>query len=411
MTKLLQINNFIDLDVLQNIQDNFSKSTGFSLVTVDYKGEPVTETSGFTDFCNCIRKREEFCPYCKQCDAHGGLHAAIEGKPHIYRCHAGLVDFAVPLMVDGSYLGAILGGQTLLEDNENIFLGTIVDKATDWNGDEELSELFSRIRKVPCDKLYSTAMLLYEMSNYIVEKAYINLINEQLNEKNMELIKEEKARIELENSLKEAELKALYDQINPDFLFNVLNTVARLAYVENAKQSEEIVYAFSDMMRYTLRREKVQMVTLGEELIHMGNYLKIQKMRMRERISYHIDIPNQYHSLPCPYMIFQPIVENCVNYAVEPRSEGGNITVVCRRDKSGLIIEITDNGCGMSREKIQAILMNNEYKSSEGCSMGLFNINHRLISFYGKEYELRIRSLEEISEGTVVEVRLPDKRG
>lgn len=411
MKELMQINNFIDLDVLQNILDNFSKSTGFAAVTVDYRGEPVTKTSGFTEFCTELRKCDEHFQHCKRCDAHGGLHAAIEGKPHVYRCHCGLVDFAVPLMVDGSYLGAILGGQAILPPDEDSKLSCIVDQQTDWHGDKRLEQCHANIQKASYEKVYSTAMLLHEIANYIVEKAYISLMNEQLNDKNMQLMQEENTRIELQNSLKEAELKALYNQINPDFLFNVLNTAARLAYIENAKQTEDIIYAFSDMMRYTLKREKSHLVTLEDELTHTQHYLRIQKMRMRDRITFEVNIPEEFLSVSCPFMTLQPIVENSVIYAVEPRAEGGTVSINCREDGEDLIIEIRDDGCGMSGEKIQGILVNNEYKNDEELTMGLFNINRRLTSFFGKNYGLKIRSLDEESEGTLVEVRLPNKRG
>lgn len=411
MKELMQINNFIDLNVLQNILDNFSRSTGFATVTVDYKGEPVTRESGFTDFCTEVRKCEERFQYCKQCDAHGGLHAAIREKPHVYKCHCGLVDFAVPLMVDGNYLGAILGGQTILPEGEDEALNSIVDIQTDWSSDQRLAEHHSKIQKATYEKIHSTAMLLYEIANYIVEKAYMSLMNEQLNDKNMQLMQEENARIELQNSLKEEELKVLYNQMNPNFLFNVLNTAARLAYVEDAKKTEDIIYAFSDMMRYTLKREKSHLVTLEDELVHTQNYLRIQKMRMRDRLSFEINVPDDFLSAACPFMTLQPIVENSVVYAVEARASGGAITIGCREEDEDLIIEIRDDGCGMSREKIQGILMNNEYKNDEDLTMGLFNINHRLISFFGKNYGLKIRSLDELLEGTLVEVRLPKKRG
>lgn len=411
MKELMQINSFIDLDVLQNILDNFSRSTGFATVTVDYKGEPVTRESGFTDFCTEMRKCAEHFQYCKQCDAHGGLHAAIQGKPHVYKCHCGLVDFAVPLMVDGSYLGAILCGQTILPEGDESILGNIVDVQTDWSVNKRLVEFHKKIQKAPYEKVYSTAMLLHEIANYIVEKSYINMMNEQLNDKNMQLMQEENARIELQNSLKEEELKVLYNQMNPNFLFNVLNTAARLAYVENAKQTEDIIYAFSDMMRYTLKREKSHLVTLEDELVHIQNYLRIQKMRLRDRITFEINVPDEFLSVSCPFMTIQPIVENSVLYAIESRAEGGTITIDCREEGDELIIGIQDDGDGMSVEKIQGILMNNEYKNDEALNLGLFNINRRLISFFGKGYGLRIRSLDELLEGTLVEVRLPKKRG
>ena len=106
-----KLSDFIDLDLLQNIQDNCSKAMGLAFITVDYKGIPITKYSGFTSHCMLGRQAKGFAEMCEQCDAHGGLHAAITGQPYIYRCHADLVDFAVPLIVNGSYMERCWAGR------------------------------------------------------------------------------------------------------------------------------------------------------------------------------------------------------------------------------------------------------------------------------------------------------------
>ena len=87
-----KISDYIDIGILQMLQDDCSKAMGLAFVTVDYRGCPITHYSGFTPYCQMGRKHQDFYEMCKQCDAHGGLQAAITGQPYIYRCHAGLVD-------------------------------------------------------------------------------------------------------------------------------------------------------------------------------------------------------------------------------------------------------------------------------------------------------------------------------
>ena len=128
---------FIDLDLLQNIQDNCSKAMGLAFITVDYKGIPITKYSGFTSHCMLGRQAKGFAEMCEQCDAHGGLHAAITGQPYIYRCHADLVDFAVPLIVNGSYMGAVLGGQVRLQEESERELEHILPQRPNWKRDKE----------------------------------------------------------------------------------------------------------------------------------------------------------------------------------------------------------------------------------------------------------------------------------
>ena len=81
MRVLLKINDVIDVEVLQKIQDSFSDATGLAAVTVDYKGNPVTKYSNFSEFCNCVRKDSNNRDLCYQSDAHGGIESARSGKP------------------------------------------------------------------------------------------------------------------------------------------------------------------------------------------------------------------------------------------------------------------------------------------------------------------------------------------
>ena len=128
----------------------------------------------------------------------------------------------------------------------------------------------------------------------------IHIMQEELHNKNLELMEEVKLRSEVEAALKEADLKALQAQINPHFLFNVLNTIGRLALLENAEKTQEMIYAFSDMMRYTLKKENTNIVTLKEEVEHVRNYLSIQKMRLGERLDYSIHIDEDAEEVMCP---------------------------------------------------------------------------------------------------------------
>lgn len=110
----VDLRSLIDLRELQRIQDEFAADTGLAMITVDAVGQPVTEASRFTRLCRFLRRDPAIRAMCHNCDAHGGLQSAIEGRPVVYRCHAGLVDFAVSIMWGTQYLGAVLAGQVLL---------------------------------------------------------------------------------------------------------------------------------------------------------------------------------------------------------------------------------------------------------------------------------------------------------
>lgn len=108
----LYLTDLIDRKTLQNIQDAFSGMTGIASITTDANGIAVTNGSGFSDFCmKYTRNSPMGCIRCAQCDKSGGELALNEGKAKIYTCHAGLIDFAAPIMADDKLVGCFVGGR------------------------------------------------------------------------------------------------------------------------------------------------------------------------------------------------------------------------------------------------------------------------------------------------------------
>ena len=110
----LKIEDVIDLDFLQQFQNNFAESLGITSIAVDINGVPITKPSNFTRFCMDFTRQSDLgCKRCMECDRKGGEESARTGKPAIYECHAGLIDFASPIMLEGRQIGSMLGGQVL----------------------------------------------------------------------------------------------------------------------------------------------------------------------------------------------------------------------------------------------------------------------------------------------------------
>ncbi|MGL5328044.1 MAG: sensor histidine kinase [Peptostreptococcaceae bacterium] len=405
MIGMIQLDKLIDVKVLQSIQDSFSDTTKMSAITVKYNGEPITNPSNFTSFCSFIREDKDMSLMCHKCDAYGGVQSAITGKPHIYKCHAGLYDFAVPIMIEESYVGAILCGQVKIIDNEDDRIGNF-GKETKWNKNEEILSAYGKIQTKTYKEVEDAANLIYQISKYMIDSEFLRVIKEELNNKTTKLMEEENKRIAIEKDLKEAELKSLQYQINSHFMFNSINTIANMARLESAHKTEEFVYNFSDMIRYSLRKDSSPTVYLEEEISYIENYLKIQKTRFQNRLNYTMDIDDIYKNIKCPYMILQPIVENFVKYVVESKIEGGNISITAYEKNKDFVIDIKDNGDGINKNKIDNILSGVEYRKNKNC-IGLFNINKRLNYLYGEKYKLQIHSTNEKGQGTLVRVILP----
>lgn len=412
MRVLMKITDIIDVEVLQKIQDSFSDATGFATITVDYKGNPITRYSNFSGYCTKVREDDRCIECCFRSDAHGGIEAARSGKPSVYICHGGLVDMAVPIMVKGNYLGAILSGQVRIDEEsmKKLPLGAS-SELLDISDNPELQELYSKTEVTTLEQVQAGAELLYTIANYLVEKQMVHLMQEELHNKNLELMEEVKLRSEVEAALKEADLKALQAQINPHFLFNVLNTIGRLALIEHADKTQEMIYAFSDMMRYTLKKENTNVVTIKEEIDHVRNYLSIQKMRMGDRLEYSIDISEAAEEILCPFMTVQPFVENAINHAIEPTAAGGKITITGDMENDIVMLRIKDDGKGIPKEKSDKLLEGtytpDPKDGGRSTGVGINNANKRLKYYYGPEYGIQIFS--EPDKGTEVLLRIPKK--
>ncbi|QHI71255.1 PocR ligand-binding domain-containing protein [Aminipila terrae] len=411
MEIIKSIYDIVDIDALQEMQDNFAEAVGMAFIAVDYKGNPVTKQSGFTEFCARGRKYPEFMGLCYQCDAHGGLHAAISGKPHIYICHAGLIDFAVPLMYEGDYYGAIMGGQisTNYEDADTEReLEKVIDRKSNWKDKSELVETYTKVRSISFNRIEAVVTLMFEHACSLMEQGHLKRVREELELKSSEVLEEKSRRVELEKSLRENQQCISTGALKSVSLFSSLSVISRLAYIEDAKKTENAIYVLSDMLRYTSEKRNSQISTLGEELTYVENYLKMQRIRLEDRLRYEIDVEEDFYSVACPYMMIQPIVENSVEYAVEPRKEGGIIKITCLQKGGDLVVSIEDNGFGISRDTIENIINEDFAMMAEIDRYDLYNINKSLIGLFGKKYRLIIENVPD-GTGTIVKLKLPVK--
>lgn len=396
----LTLADIVNVKVLQEIQDKFSEATGLAAVIVDSAGQPVTNPSNFTRLCNLIRSTPEGLARCIGSDDCGGRMAARQLCPSVYCCHSGLTDLGAPIILNQQHLGGFLAGQVLLPQAEQAIAGEVLKRLADLNLDEsDILERLAEIRVVPEERVKAAADLLYIMTNYIVEIAMANIAQNQL-------MDELKAKADLEKILRETELKALLSQVNPHFLFNTLNTIARLALLEGAPRTQEVVYALSDLLRNNLRNSD-EMVTVGEEIQYIKNYLLIQEMRFGDRIQASINIPLELLDQRIPFMTLQPLVENAIIHGLEPKRGGGNINISGQRRDGRVEIIVTDSGVGVTKSQIEHIFRNEKRMAGKGqtTGLGITNVHKRIQHYFGSQFGIDITSGHD--GGTTVRICVP----
>lgn len=173
--KDIKLTALIPPDILQQFQDGLSKFTGMAALITDENGVPVTVGSGFTDFCtNLTRKSPIGCKRCEECDKNGALVTFRNKRPTVYRCHAGLIDFAAPIMVDGKVIGSIIGGQVRTDPIDTELMTAL---ANDMQIDPEVyissAEKTSVLKMETIEK---AAEFLCEIAHLLSELAYTNYI-------------------------------------------------------------------------------------------------------------------------------------------------------------------------------------------------------------------------------------------
>lgn len=224
--------------------------------------------------------------------------------------------------------------------------------------------------------------------------------------------------LEVRNLLQESELRALQSQVNPHFLFNTLNMVARTALIEEAERTRELLETVADLLRYNLRQLD-RPATLADEVEQVNRYITIQKARFRERLQFVLQVDDAALQTRLPAITLQPLVENAVIHGIGNQEQGGTIALTIRQTPAEITVVVQDTGRGMTPEQIatamglpetegQAVATPRQEKGHT-TGLGLTNVRRRLELFYGRANLLSIESTP--GHGTAVILHLPAEGG
>ncbi|WP_411551917.1 PocR ligand-binding domain-containing protein [Paenibacillus lautus] len=168
------LEEIIDLEKWEKLQDSLSLVTKMAILTVDYKGVPVTKHSYCQPFCQGVRQDGHLSQYCQKCDARAGIEAVRQNKPYIYLCHFNIIDIAIPIIIDNQYLGAIMAGQLKLREPDAPMLEQIVSRPPNVESNRKFKELEGDYNALPVlsyEEVTRCVDLLLQLSTYIVEEA------------------------------------------------------------------------------------------------------------------------------------------------------------------------------------------------------------------------------------------------
>lgn len=204
-------------------------------------------------------------------------------------------------------------------------------------------------------------------------------------------------------------LQSLMSQINNHFIFNTLASIESLAWISNEQKIATMAKALGDILRYSIDYETDE-VTLQKEIDHVKKYLSIQEIKFENHISWTEEIEPELYKAKVPKFLFQPIIENAIEHGLASNlNKEWEIALRIYRMSDDLLIEITDNGSGMTESKLhevqQRIQEPPEQIAQKGESIGLANVNQRIHLLYKDKYGLHIANQE--SGGVRIIIRLP----
>ncbi|WP_176461798.1 sensor histidine kinase [Anaeromicrobium sediminis] len=201
---------------------------------------------------------------------------------------------------------------------------------------------------------------------------------------------------------KEAELQALQSQVAPHFMYNTLNSIRCVAILQESKTVAEMLGALIELLQLSAGN-KMDFITLDEEIKQVKNYILLQKFRYRDLFQVRYEIDKSILMCKVPKLILQPLVDNSIRYGINLRRGDGIIKIRVIKDEKDILLEVEDNGVGMTVDEIKEIIRGKKEQKVGGT--GINNINKRIKLYFGDCYELTMRNREE--GGLIVRMRIP----
>jgi two-component system, sensor histidine kinase YesM len=183
-----------------------------------------------------------------------------------------------------------------------------------------------------------------------------------------------------------------------------MNTISRTALLGEMDSTTALISDLSNIFRYILDQRTT--VPLFEELEFIAKYLRIQKARFGERLTFELSCPEELQQTLIPPLIIQPFVENAIIHGLEPLEEGGQVIVRLTQNKRKITIEVEDSGVGIDESKM--VLPESPDQAPSNDHIGMSNVMERIRLYYGSKASMTIT--RRVPSGTIVQLVLPIRK-
>ena len=261
-----------------------------------------------------------------------------------------------------------------------------------------ITEVTEKLREVKTGN-FDTKLPEYDSAEFYEISGVFNEMTEYIDN----LIKQV---YEKQISIKDMEMKFLQTQMNPHFMFNVLNTIALQAQLDGNKEVYRMISSFSQLIQAKIYRDKSEKVRIRQELEYVNYYLYLQSYRYGDRLQYKINIQkDELIEYYIPKLCMQLIVENAVVHGIEPKIENGLVTVSIYEENDCICIDTEDDGIGFETEGEILLPLETKGFDKNHNQVGLNNANHIIRLMYGETYGIRVFS--NPGKGSKICIRIP----
>ncbi len=364
------------------------------LVLVDTNGHVMHELIPAPDFCRFVCRKLGGKQVCPDYKSRFNPDKGEEGR---FICHYGLHNIFIPIKKNDETVGFVSGMKVYSQDTEfQKYMIDVQSLKEEINTELEfIAKSIASLKTVDENKM----KIHEQLCSHIAKNITIDLTESTKNHSDSAVTRLSIEKEMLEKKIIDLEAKNMSLVVNPHFLFNTLNCIARIAYFEHSHKTEELIYCLSDLLRYNLKQDD-QLHTIGSEIDNIEKYLYIQKARFKNRLEYTIDVPETIKAYRIPNMVIQPIVENALIHGITPRRDGGKIHIIAKETEKAVIITVADNGNGFSREALEK-----SKQSNNKSGLGFRSTDKRIKQNYGECYGLEI--IKSDFSGCKVAIKIP----
>ncbi|MGO2082865.1 PocR ligand-binding domain-containing protein [Vagococcus sp.] len=341
----INLKNLVNLETLQQIQNNLVNVTGIAMVTVDYRGVPITEETSFTSFCKARREISQGKVNCFFSDAYGSLKAAMTNTPYVYRCPMGLVDCAVPIIVEGTHLGGVLLGQVRCDEEIELeSIENLVQNEISLEDYPQLKEKYYETKIVKLSEIEHTGQLVKYLVSDMVEKQVALIVQEELYN--------EMERLQTKIKLLESELKLEANDKNnlfqgtSQFMLSTLTIINSMAIIDDSSSISDVVSNYAKLLKdvYEIGND---LIAFSIELDFMKKTIEIMEKYFEKKIDFIVETNCPVNDYRIPPFILYTFIENAILHGILPSNKPGKIKLKINQKQKFLIIEIIDNGIGI----------------------------------------------------------------